>query len=96
MQGDDARKQTTELLDLVVDLNRKWFPDNQQADHKVDSQKRVVRDLKSQVDSSKFLGEITGDNTVSSLLHSHWSRSNKACLSLVEKIGVAGASNFMP
>ena len=52
MQGEETTKQTEELLSLMIELDREWYDD---ADLE-DSQNRVVQQLKSSLDSSKYLG----------------------------------------
>ena len=52
MQGEETTKQTEELLGLIIDFDRNWYDD----DDIENSQNRVVQQLKSSHDSSKYLG----------------------------------------
>lgn len=51
-QGEEATRQTEELLSLIIKLDREWYYD----DSPENSQDRVVQQLKSSLDSSKYLG----------------------------------------
>ena len=52
LQGEETTKQTEELLNLMIELDRKWY----QYDNLETSQNRIVQQLKSSLDSSKYLG----------------------------------------
>ena len=51
IKGEEAKKQSEELLSLMIQLDRDWYPD----DDLELSQNRVVKQLKS-LDTSKYLG----------------------------------------
>ena len=53
LKGDEASKQREELFSLMIELDREWYPDSDEAS----SQDRIVKQMKKSVESSKYLGD---------------------------------------
>ena len=53
LKGDEATKQREELFSLMIELDRDWYPESDEAS----SQDRIVKQMKKSVESSKYLGD---------------------------------------
>ena len=53
LKGEDGTKQREELFSLMIELDRDWYPDSDEAS----SQDRIVKQMKKSAESSKYLGD---------------------------------------
>ena len=53
LQGDEATQEREKLFSLMIELDRDWYPESDEAS----SQDRIVKQMKKSVESSKYLGD---------------------------------------
>ena len=53
LQGDEATQEREKLFSLMIELDREWYPESDEAS----SHDRIVKQMKKSVESSKYLGD---------------------------------------
>ena len=53
LQGDEATQEREKLFSLMIELDREWYPESDEAS----SQDRIVKQVKKSAESSKYLDD---------------------------------------